>query len=195
VRARYPPPTTEPAWEPHPPLLASAPPRTLSFRQHGIRAVVWATGWLTDLSWLQINEIRQTLDPGGFPNSCETAVDGFYWLGFDGLRTCASGTVAGFHLDAAHIATRLRRGTGQKPRHVTTSMSSSEIPSSGPLPPTMPTPPITSSPVSPQETGTRPADHRHPRPFDSARVNGSLHIADVSAPWVAAERPSTAITR
>ena len=157
VRGRYPLPTTEPAWEPHPPLLASAPPTSLSLREHGIRAVVWATGWLTDLGWLRINEVRQTLDSCGLPDACETAVDGFYWLGFDGLRTCASGTVAGFHLDAAHIATRLRRGTGQKPRPVTTSMSSSKIASSEPLPRTIPTPPITSSPVPPQGTRTRPA--------------------------------------
>ncbi|MGI5170838.1 NAD(P)-binding domain-containing protein [Spirillospora sp. CA-253888] len=112
MRERYPEPTTEPEWEPHPPLLASAPPTNLLLREHGIRAVLWATGWFTDLSWLHIDEVRRCLDSRGFPVACETAVDGFYWLGFDGLRTCASGTVPGFPLDAAHIATRLRRNTG-----------------------------------------------------------------------------------
>lgn len=109
-RSRYPPPTTEPEWKPHPPLLASAPSIDLSLREHGIRAVVWATGWSTDLRWLRIDEVRRPLGPGGIPDTCESGVDGFYWLGFDGLRTCASGTVAGFHSDASHIATRLRPG-------------------------------------------------------------------------------------
>ncbi|WP_152487158.1 flavin-containing monooxygenase [Nocardiopsis halotolerans] len=129
-RSRYPPPTAEPEWEPHPPLLASAPPVRLSLREHGIRAVLWATGWRTDLSWLRIDEVRRPLGTRGTPDACETGVDGFYWLGFDGLRTCASGTVAGFHLDASHIATRLRRDTKHGPQHVTTGGPLPEPPSS-----------------------------------------------------------------
>ncbi|KVD70611.1 flavoprotein [Burkholderia sp. ABCPW 14] len=108
TRTRYPPPTVEPAWQPYPPLLASTPPTSLTLREHGIRAVVWATGWRADLSWLRIDEVRRALDSRGLPASCETPVDGFYWLGFHGLRTQSSGTVAGFHLDAPYIAARLR---------------------------------------------------------------------------------------
>ncbi|KVK81835.1 flavin-containing monooxygenase [Burkholderia sp. MSMB1498] len=108
-RARYPPPTIEPAWQPYPPLLASTPPARLALREHGIRAVVWATGWRTDLSWLRIGAVRRALNSRGLPASCETPVEGFFWLGFHGLRTQSSGTVAGFHLDAPYIAARLRR--------------------------------------------------------------------------------------
>ncbi|KWO82398.1 flavoprotein [Burkholderia ubonensis] len=115
VRARYPRPMAEPEWQPYPPLLASDPPKSLALRERGIRAVVWATGWRADLSWLRIDEVCNALDSRGLPVSCETPVDGFYWLGFHGLRTLASGTVAGFHLDAPYIAARLRRGTGTQP--------------------------------------------------------------------------------
>ncbi|MEV0675028.1 NAD(P)-binding domain-containing protein [Actinosynnema sp. NPDC050436] len=107
-RAAYPPPTPEPAWEPHRPLLESTPPGSLSLRDNGITTVVWATGWSADFGWLRVEEVRRSLDARGFPDTCETTVDGFFWLGFDGLRTCSSGTVSGFPLDAAHIATRLR---------------------------------------------------------------------------------------
>ena len=113
VRARYPTPTAEPAWPAHPPLLASAPPASLNLRKHRIRAVVWATGWRADLSWLQIDEVRKALDPHGLPEACETPADGFYWLGFHWLRTSTSGNGAGFHLDAPHVAARLRRGAGR----------------------------------------------------------------------------------
>lgn len=114
VRARYPIPITEPSWQPHPPLLASIPPASLNLREHGIRAVVWATGWRADLSWLQIDEVRQALDPFGLPEACVTPVDGFYWLGFHWLRISTSGNVAGFHLDAPYVATRLRSGPARK---------------------------------------------------------------------------------
>ncbi|MCK9870994.1 NAD(P)/FAD-dependent oxidoreductase [Nocardiopsis dassonvillei] len=127
-RSRYPPPTPEPEWEPHPPLLASAPPLRLSLREHGVRAVLWATGWRTDMSWLRVDEVRRSLGPGGVPDGCETDVEGFYWLGFDGLRTCASGTVAGFHSDASHIAALLRRGADRAARRVAAAAPSSEDP-------------------------------------------------------------------
>lgn len=108
-RARYRQPASELAWQAHPALLASAPPKRLDLREHNICAVVWATGWGADLSWLRIDDVRQALDSRGLPTSCETPVDGFYWLGFHGIRTRASGTVAGFHLDAPYIAARLRQ--------------------------------------------------------------------------------------
>ncbi|MGW9634426.1 flavin-containing monooxygenase [Nocardiopsis alba] len=115
-RSRYPSPTVEPEWVPHPPLATWKPPLDLSFREHGIRAVLWATGWRRDLSWLRVDEIRRPLGAHGTPDGCETGLAGFYWLGFDGLRTCASGTVAGFPLDAEYIATRLRSDAGRAPR-------------------------------------------------------------------------------
>ena len=111
-RIGLPPPLAEPEWQPHPPLLALPPPASLNLAEHGIGAVVWATGWRADLGWLRIDKIRRALDSSGLPESCETPVDGFYWLGFHWLRTRSSGTGAGFHLDAPHVASVLRGEPG-----------------------------------------------------------------------------------
>ncbi len=104
----YPPPSPEPEWEPHQPLLDNPAPSSLILKEHNINAVLWATGWRADLSWLRIKEVREELGPHGRPEACETPVPGFFWLGFHWLQFLNSGNVAGFHYDAPHIGSKLR---------------------------------------------------------------------------------------
>lgn len=104
----YPPPTPEPEWEPYQPLLENKAPSILNLQDHDITTVLWTTGWNADLSWLDIDSIRQELGPHGRPESCETSVPGFFWLGFHWLRSLNSGNGTGFHQDAPCIASKLR---------------------------------------------------------------------------------------
>jgi putative flavoprotein involved in K+ transport len=104
----YPPHTPEPEWEPHQPLLEYTAPTKLILRENDIGAVLWATGWNADLSWLHIDEVRQELGPDGRPEACDTSVPGFFWLGFHWLRFLNSGNGNGFHHDAPYIASKLR---------------------------------------------------------------------------------------
>ena len=100
--------TPEPEWTPHQALLDLKAPDKLNLKEHGISTVLWATGWGADFSWLKIDKIRKELGPHGRPESCETTVPGFYWLGFHWLRSLNSGNGYGFHSDAPYIATKLR---------------------------------------------------------------------------------------
>jgi len=104
----YPPYTPEPEWEPYEPLLEYTAPTELNLRENDIVAVIWATGWDADLSWLHIDEVRQELGPDGRPAACDTSVPGFFWLGFHWLRFLNSGNGSGFHHDAPFIASKLR---------------------------------------------------------------------------------------
>lgn len=104
----YPPPTPEPEWEPYQPLLENKAPAILNLQENDIKTVLWTTGWNADLSWLDIDSIHQELGPHGRPESCETSVPGFFWLGFHWLRFLNSGNGAGFHHDAPYIASKLR---------------------------------------------------------------------------------------
>jgi putative flavoprotein involved in K+ transport len=104
----YPPPTPEPEWEPYQPLLENKAPTILNLQENDIKTVLWTTGWKADLSWLDIDSIHQELGPYGRPESCETSVPGFFWLGFHWLRFLNSGNGAGFHHDAPYIASKLR---------------------------------------------------------------------------------------
>jgi putative flavoprotein involved in K+ transport len=104
----YPPPTPEPEWEPHQPLLDYVAPVNLDLDENDVRSVLWCTGWGADLTWLKMPAARDELGPHGRPESCDTQVPGFFWLGFHWLRFLNSANVAGFHHDAPYIASRLR---------------------------------------------------------------------------------------
>jgi hypothetical protein len=69
------------------PLLDYKAPATLNLKEHNITSVLWATGWNADLSWLQIDSVRRELGPHGRPESYDTSVLGFFWLGFHWLRS------------------------------------------------------------------------------------------------------------
>ncbi|CAB1063904.1 hypothetical protein D1BOALGB6SA_8689, partial [Olavius sp. associated proteobacterium Delta 1] len=104
----YPLPVAETEWEPHQPLLEYNAPTTPNLKENNITAVLWATGWNADLSWLQIDSVRQELGPHGRPEACDTSVPGFFRLGFHWLRFFNSGNGAGFHYDAPYIGSKLR---------------------------------------------------------------------------------------
>ena len=105
---KFPAPTPEPEWEPYLPLLENPAPTTLNLKDHNITSVLWATGWRADLGWLHLDAVRQELGPHGRPEACETAVAGFFWLGFHWLRFLNSGNGTGFHHDAPYIGAMLR---------------------------------------------------------------------------------------
>ncbi len=105
---KFPAPTPEPEWEPYPPLLENPAPTTLNLNEHNITSVLWATGWRADLGWLHIDAVRKELGPHGRPEAFETAVPGFFWLGFHWLRFLNSGNGTGFHHDAPYIGAMLR---------------------------------------------------------------------------------------
>ena len=104
---KYPPAVPEPEWEIYAPLLEIPAPTSLNLEENNIHAVIWATGWRADFSWLKIKSVQDELGPHGRPESCETSVPGFFWLGYHWLRYLNSGNVAGFHHDAPYIAERL----------------------------------------------------------------------------------------
>ncbi len=108
----FPAPKTESEWEPHQPLLDYQAPTELNLRESGISAVLWATGWRADLSWLKIGKVREELGPHGRPESCESSVPGWYWLGFHWLRSLNSGNGYGSHSDAPYIAAQIRANRG-----------------------------------------------------------------------------------
>lgn len=105
---KFPDPEKEEEWEPYLPLLKEKAPETINLKENNITNVLWATGWNADLSWLHIDSIRGELGPHGRPESCETSVPGFFWLGFHWLRFLNSGNLAGFHHDAIAIVPQLR---------------------------------------------------------------------------------------
>lgn len=104
---KFPPAMPEPEWEVYLPLLENPAPLTLDLKENDISAVLWATGWRADFSWLKIKAIHDELGPHGRPESCETPVPGFFWLGYHWLRYLNSGNVAGFHHDAPYIVQKL----------------------------------------------------------------------------------------
>ena len=104
---KFPDPEKEEEWEPFLPLLENKAPETLNLKENNITNVLWATGWSADLSWLHIDSIKNELGPLGRPESCDTSVPGFFWLGFHWLRFLNSGNVAGFHHDAPYIASKM----------------------------------------------------------------------------------------
>ena len=104
----YPPAMPEPEWEPYQPLFSYTAPSKLNLKENAIGAVLWATGWNADLSWLHMDAVRQELGPYGRPEDCDTSVPGLFWLGFHWLRSLNSGNGTGFHHDAPYIASKLR---------------------------------------------------------------------------------------
>jgi putative flavoprotein involved in K+ transport len=111
-----PPPGPEyaPPWEPGEEVLE------LDCAAAGIGAVVWCTGFETDLRWIEL----PVLDARGLPRHRRgiTAVPGLYFLGLPWLHTWGSGRFAGVGRDAGHLAARIeealvarRAGGGGEP--------------------------------------------------------------------------------
>jgi putative flavoprotein involved in K+ transport len=92
---------------PDPPCVAE-PLRRLDLRTEGIGAVIWATGYGVDFSWIDVPVLDGRGEPvhrGGI-----TPVPGLYFLGLQWLSKMSSSFLSGVGDDAAvladHIAAR-----------------------------------------------------------------------------------------
>jgi putative flavoprotein involved in K+ transport len=99
----YLPPTQELEWVRNKQLLEYTPPTSLNLIENKIHTIIWTTGWTADFSWIKIPSILAELGVKNLPNSCNTTVPGFFWLGFPWLRTLSSANVGGFDEDAKAI--------------------------------------------------------------------------------------------
>lgn len=81
-------------------------PEALSLADEGITAVIWATGFGFDFSWID----AKTFDNSGYPvtHRGETTTEGLYFLGLNFLHTRRSGIVYGVGSDAEYVAGRIR---------------------------------------------------------------------------------------
>jgi putative flavoprotein involved in K+ transport len=75
---------------------------SLDLRREKVAAIVWATGYDYDYSWLRV----PVLDPCGQPVQQRgvTQVPGLYFLGLHWMHTFKSGLLAGVGSDAEHLA-------------------------------------------------------------------------------------------
>ncbi|HTW27214.1 MAG TPA: MSMEG_0569 family flavin-dependent oxidoreductase [Acetobacteraceae bacterium] len=100
-----------PVWQP------DAPRRTLDLRAAGITGIVWATGFRSDWSFVDL----PLLDEVGYPTHKRgvTGVDGVYVLGLPWLHTWGSGRFVGVGRDAEYLGTvieaRLRADLAPRP--------------------------------------------------------------------------------
>lgn len=75
---------------------------TLDLAAAGIRTIVWATGFVSDWSWVKL----PAFDEHGYPTHQRgvTEVPGLYVIGLPWLHTWGSGRFAGVARDAEHLA-------------------------------------------------------------------------------------------
>ncbi|MDH3703247.1 MAG: FAD-dependent oxidoreductase, partial [Alphaproteobacteria bacterium] len=96
----------DPAHDPLDDLDSVPEPEALRLTDEGITAVIWATGFGFDFSWIE----AESFDSFGYPvtRRGETAVEGLYFLGLNFLHTRRSGIVYGVGADAEYVAGRIR---------------------------------------------------------------------------------------
>ena len=87
-------------WQP--PGDGSAP---LDLRAAGVRSVVWATGFVSDWSWVTVPSFQRDGEPRHTRGICDAT--GLYVLGLPWLYTWGSGRLAGIARDAEHVADRV----------------------------------------------------------------------------------------
>lgn len=99
-------PGDDPAHDPIENLAAVPQPETLDLAEEGITAVIWATGFDFDFSWIDAS----VFDGFGYPvtRRGETDAAGLYFLGLNFLHTRRSGIVYGVGPDAEHVADRVQ---------------------------------------------------------------------------------------
>lgn len=91
-----------PVWEP--PAEADRPSE-VELHAAGIRSVVWATGFRSDWSWVDIPGFLREGYPRYERGICD--VTGLYVLGLPWLWTWGSGRFAGVARDAQHVTERI----------------------------------------------------------------------------------------
>lgn len=89
----------EPVWEPQEEWLS------LDYALANITTVIWAMGYHTDFSWVDI----PVFDGKGYPGHDRgvTPVEGLYFLGLPWLYTWGSGRFSGIARDAQYLAERI----------------------------------------------------------------------------------------
>ena len=84
---------------------------SLSLRNQGINAIIWATGYDFDYDWLQL----PILDCRGRPRQQRgvSPLPGLYFLGLHWMHTFKSGLFSGVGDDAEHLADQIDRPVGR----------------------------------------------------------------------------------
>lgn len=97
-----PPLEDDPADLPDPEARCVSPLRRLDLREAGVGAMIWATGFTSDFSWIHL----PILDAEGSPifQRGISPVRGLYFIGFPWLSTRKSGIIYGIDEDAHYIA-------------------------------------------------------------------------------------------
>mmetsp|Transcript_31086 Transcript_31086/g.81421 ORF Transcript_31086/g.81421 Transcript_31086/m.81421 type:complete len:432 (-) Transcript_31086:137-1432(-) len=86
----------------------AASPATLDLAEAGITSVVWGTGWTHTVDFVEVPKVRASLGADGLPTTCEPpGVTGFYWLGFEWIRTRGSALLVGARNDATFVAEQI----------------------------------------------------------------------------------------
>lgn len=90
-------PPYSPKWEP-----SDDQPVAINYEQENIQTVIWATGYRSDFSWIEV----PVFDGKGYPGHERgvTGVGGLYFLGLPWLHTWGSGRFSGVARDAAYLA-------------------------------------------------------------------------------------------
>jgi putative flavoprotein involved in K+ transport len=92
-------PRYKPVWRPNSPVAA------LDLAEAGISAVIWATGFHSDFSWIEL----PVFDEAGYPHHARgvTPQAGLYFLGLPWLHSWGSGRFSGVARDAAFIVSHM----------------------------------------------------------------------------------------
>lgn len=96
----------DPMHDPIDDLTTIPEPDRIDVTNEGISAVIWATGFRFDYSWVKAN----AFDKFGYPKTDrgEASAPGLFFLGMNYLHTRKSGIVYGITGDANHVAARIR---------------------------------------------------------------------------------------
>ncbi len=87
------------------PHCVADPIRTLNLKEAGVGAIVWATGYRFDFSWLAVDAFHP--DGAPFHKRGVSAEMGVYFLGLPELTNRASSFIYGCWYDAKYIATHI----------------------------------------------------------------------------------------
>jgi putative flavoprotein involved in K+ transport len=95
---------------PDPQTECVSPLRQLNLREAGVSAIIWATGFAADSSWIHL----PVLDAEGQPIQQKgiSSVRGLYFVGFPWLSSRKSGIIYGVEEDAHYIAHAIAQQLG-----------------------------------------------------------------------------------
>ena len=112
-------PAYQPVWEPAP------VPQPVNIQAANINTVIWATGYHTDFSWIEI----PAFDGKGYPGHQRgvSTVQGLYFLGLPWLHTWGSARFSGIARDAEYLANCIALKSKAKPQQLTHAMNEMAI--------------------------------------------------------------------